>query len=65
MGNHKAVFLDRDKTIIEDSGYFHDPERIVFVPRAVESLARLQQAGFLLLVVTNPVGYRKGIFPGV
>lgn len=63
MGNSKAVFFDRDKTIIEDDGYFHDPEGIVFMPRAVEGLAALERAGFLLFIVTNQSGVGRGYFP--
>ncbi len=59
----KAVFLDRDKTIIEDSGYFHDPQNIVFVPRAVEGLRELERAGFSLFIVTNQSGVGRGYFP--
>ena len=60
---NKAVFFDRDKTIIEDSGYFHDPEAVVFMPRAVEGLAALEHAGFFLFIVTNQSGVGRGYFP--
>jgi D-glycero-D-manno-heptose 1,7-bisphosphate phosphatase len=59
----KAVFLDRDNTIIKDDGYFHDPDSIVFVPGAVGGLLELQRAGFLLFVVTNQSGIGRGYFP--
>ena len=63
MESRKAVFLDRDNTIIKDDGYFHDPQGIVFMPRAVEGLLELQRAGFLLFVVTNQSGIGRGYFP--
>ena len=59
----KAIFLDRDNTVIKDDGYFHDPNAIVFVPNAVNGLLKLQQAGFLLFVVTNQSGIGRGYFP--
>jgi D-glycero-D-manno-heptose 1,7-bisphosphate phosphatase len=59
----KAVFLDRDNTIIKDDGYFHDPNAIIFVPNAPEGLLKLQQAGFLLFVITNQSGIGRGYFP--
>jgi len=62
MGN-RAVFLDRDNTVIKDDGYFHDPQGIVFMPRAVEGLLELQRAGFLLFIVTNQSGIGRGYFP--
>ncbi len=61
--NKKAVFLDRDNTIIKDDGYFHDPEGIVFIPGVVDALRKLQSAGFLLFVVTNQSGIGRGCFP--
>jgi len=59
----KAIFLDRDNTIIKDDGYFHDPNAIVFMPRAVEGLLKLQHDGFLLVVITNQSGIGRGYFP--
>jgi D-glycero-D-manno-heptose 1,7-bisphosphate phosphatase len=59
----KAIFLDRDNTLIKDDGYFHDPDAIAFVPHAVDGLLKLQQAGFLLFVVSNQSGIGRGYFP--
>lgn len=35
---NKAVFLDRDGTINEDVGDFCSPEKLIFIPGAVEAL---------------------------
>ena len=59
----KAIFLDRDNTIIKDDGYFHDPNAIVFIPNAAEGLLKLQQAGFLLIVISNQSGIGREFFP--
>jgi histidinol-phosphate phosphatase family protein len=59
----KAVFLDRDNTLIKDDGYFHDPNAVIFFPSATTGLLKLQQAGFLLLVVTNQSGIGRKYFP--
>ena len=56
-----AAFLDRDGTIIEDTGYLGDPESIQFVPGAIEALRRLQAAGYRLIVVTNQAGVARGL----
>jgi heptosyltransferase-2 len=56
-----AAFLDRDGTIIEDSGYLGDPEGIQFIPGAIEALRRLQAAGYRLIVVTNQAGVARGL----
>ena len=59
----RAVFLDKDGTLVQDVPYNVDPERIVLVPGVGESLRRLQDAGFLLFVVSNQPGVALGRFP--
>jgi D,D-heptose 1,7-bisphosphate phosphatase len=59
---HKAVFLDRDGTIIEDVGYLNNLDNITFIGGALESLRALQQQGFKLVVVTNQSGVARGFF---
>lgn len=59
----KAIFLDRDNTLIEDSGYFHDPNAITFLPNVIPGLLDLQQAGFLLFIISNQSGIGRGYFP--
>lgn len=56
----RAVFLDRDGTIIEDMVYLSDPERLRFLKGAVEGLKRLYSAGYYLFVVTNQSGLKRG-----
>lgn len=58
----KAVILDRDNTLLDDPGYLADPEGIVFFPEVINSLRRLQEAGYLLVVVTNQSGIGRGYF---
>jgi D-glycero-D-manno-heptose 1,7-bisphosphate phosphatase len=58
----RAVFLDRDGTLIEDKDYLHRPEEVVIFPGAVDALKRLQDAGFLLVMVTNQSGIGRGYF---
>ncbi|GAG20401.1 unnamed protein product [marine sediment metagenome] len=56
----RAVFLDRDGTIIEEVGYLRRIEDIRLLPGAAEALRGLKQAGFLLLVVTNQSAVARG-----
>ena len=56
----KAVFLDRDGTIIIDKNYLNDPEQVEFLPGAIEGLQALQK-DFLLIVVTNQSGIARGL----
>lgn len=57
-----AVFLDRDGVLIEDSGYPHLDEHLVLIPGAAEAVRRLNQAGYLAVVVTNQSGVARGMF---
>jgi D-glycero-D-manno-heptose 1,7-bisphosphate phosphatase len=57
-----AVFLDRDGTLIEEKEYLHRPEEVVIFPGAGQALKRLQDAGFLLFIVTNQSGVGRGYF---
>jgi D-glycero-D-manno-heptose 1,7-bisphosphate phosphatase len=58
----RAVFLDRDGTLIEDKDYLHRPEDVVIFPGAPQALKRLQEAGFLLIMVTNQSGIGRSYF---
>lgn len=58
----KAVILDRDNTLLDDPGYLADPDGICFFHGVVRSLKRLQEAGYLLVVVTNQSGIGRGYF---
>jgi D-glycero-D-manno-heptose 1,7-bisphosphate phosphatase len=59
---NRAVFLDRDGTLIAEKHYLHKPEDVVVFPAAGPALARLQQAGFLLVIVSNQSGVGRGYF---
>ena len=56
----RAVFLDRDGTIIEDADYLTSADELRILSGAVEGLKRLRQAGLLLLVVTNQSAVARG-----
>jgi len=59
----RAVFLDKDGTLVHDVPYNVDPAQIALLPGVGESLRRLQDAGFLLFVVSNQPGVALGRFP--
>lgn len=59
---HPAVFLDRDGVLIEERNYLHRVEDVAFIPGALPALRRLQDAGFLLFIVTNQSGVGRGYF---
>jgi D-glycero-D-manno-heptose 1,7-bisphosphate phosphatase len=60
--SRRAAFLDRDGVLIEDRGFVHKLSEAVFLPGAIEALRQLQQAGYLLVVVTNQSGIARGLF---
>lgn len=57
-----AVFLDRDGVIVEEVGYLHKVEDIAMIPSAAEAVARLNQAGVTVVVVTNQAGIGRGYY---
>ncbi len=59
---HKAIFFDRDDTLIQDKGYMHDPTDLIFFPESISTLRELQEKGFLLFIVTNQSGIGRGYF---
>jgi D-glycero-D-manno-heptose 1,7-bisphosphate phosphatase len=58
----KAVFLDRDGTMIEEKEYLYQPEKVVFFPGVGAALRQLQEAGFGLFIVTNQSGIGRGYY---
>lgn len=57
-----AVFLDRDGVLIEDAGYPYLEEHLRLVTGAAEAVRRLNQLGFLCVIVTNQSGVARGLF---
>lgn len=57
----RAVFLDRDGTLIEEAGYLDRLERMVFYPYTVDAVRLLNRAGFAVIVVTNQAGIARGL----
>ncbi len=60
MGNRAAVFFDRDGTLMEEVHYCNDPAAVRAFPGAARELAKLRQAGWLNVVVTNQSGIASG-----
>ncbi len=58
----RAVFLDRDNTIIASDGYLGDPSKVKLIPGAAAALASLRRLGYRIIVVSNQSGVAKGLF---
>ena len=59
---HRAVFLDRDGTIVEDPGFLHEPGKVRLLPGAAEAIRRLHDAGWLVVTVSNQSGIARGLY---
>lgn len=59
---HAAVFLDRDGTINVEKDYLYRPNDFEFISGAPQAIARLKQAGYKVIVVTNQSGVARGYF---
>ncbi len=58
----RAVFLDRDGTLIEDAHYLKDPNKIKIISRVSEALAKIKETGYLLFMHTNQSGIARGYY---
>ncbi len=56
----RALFLDRDGTLIVDVGYPRDPALVEPLPGAIEALRELQQT-FALVIISNQSGIGRGM----
>jgi len=58
---NRAVFLDRDGTLIQDRGYICDFSQIGFFPFAADAVRIMNRAGFLVIVASNQSAVARGI----
>jgi D-glycero-D-manno-heptose 1,7-bisphosphate phosphatase len=58
---NRALFLDRDGTLIVDKVYLSDPEGVELIPGASDGLRRARALGFKLFLVTNQSGIGRGL----
>lgn len=61
-GTRRAVFLDRDGTINVEKDYLYRIEDFQMIPNAPEAIRLLNDAGFLVVVVTNQSGIGRGYY---
>ena len=59
---NKAAFLDRDGTINIDKNYLYKIEDFEFIPGAIETMRKLKELGYLLVIITNQSGIARGYY---
>ena len=62
MKKRKAVFLDRDGTLIEEVDFLSRVEDLRLFSFTYDSLRKLKNAGYLAIVVTNQSGIGRGLY---
>lgn len=62
MSKQKAIFLDRDGTLIKEVNFLSTVEETELFPFTIEALKLLRDAGFLFFVTTNQSGIARGHF---
>lgn len=58
----RALFLDRDGTLIPDKHYLADPAGVELIPGVAAALGRARQLGYALFLFTNQSGIARGYF---
>src|SRR6266487_2974624 len=63
-GRRRAVFLDRDGTIVADPppGFLHEPAKVTLLPGVAAAIKQLNDHDFLVVVVTNQSGIARGLY---
>ena len=59
----RTLLLDRDRTLIADEGYFHDPNQIVYLDTGFDFIEQLEKAKVAVILVSNQSGIGRGLFP--
>jgi D-glycero-D-manno-heptose 1,7-bisphosphate phosphatase len=59
---NKAVFIDKDGTLVKDVPYNVDPALVAYPLHTMEALRLLQDLGYVLIIVSNQSGIAKGYF---
>ncbi len=59
---NRAIFVDRDGTLIEEVNFLSKPSQVRWIPGVLERLAQLYRQGWQIIMVTNQSGVARGLF---
>jgi histidinol-phosphate phosphatase family protein len=62
MAMRRAIFIDKDGTLIPDIPFNTDPARISYTPGAGQALRNLHNHGFAIILISNQPGVARGLF---
>ena len=62
VARRKAIFLDKDGTLIPDIPYNVNPDLITLQPGVIEGLKLLKDKGYIFVVISNQAGVARGYF---
>ncbi|MCF6158313.1 MAG: HAD family hydrolase [wastewater metagenome] len=62
MTKRKAIFLDRDGTLVVHVPYLNSPDQLKLLPNAVRGIRLFKEHGYLIIIVTNQSGIARGFF---
>lgn len=58
----KVIFLDRDGTMNKEVSYLYKPEDLILLPGVADAVARFNEAGYRVVVITNQAGVARGYY---
>ncbi len=61
MNPNKAIFLDRDGTVIVDKHYLKDPLQVELMPGVGETLQHISAHGYRFAIISNQSGIGRGL----